>query len=278
MFIVNIKGGLGNQLFQCAFGLRLEQITGRKMVYLIDSYENYTYGHSFLLQGWNKFTHRELAKGITRATEAVVFRQGQFTVPAPQLLDKFADAICKHELPLIDGYFQHEDFLNDPSLDLRSLLAIDVNRIEHSIIDTAPRLNKSIGLHVRRSDYGHHGLASKAYYRNAIKRIRDEAGPLEVFVCTDEYNYSKFIFRDLKDVYISKGDPSDPINDLYILSQCKHLILSNSTFSFWGYFLNTIKNRSVFFPLPYCDYDRSLGLFSEETTDVCLVPDAVLSQ
>ena len=130
---------------------------------------------------------------------------------------------------LFHGYFQNEHYL------LGETQAVaDAFRLEPDPALTALgeeiRAKGAIGMHVRRSEYGHHGLAAADYYRNAIADIRREQGPAPVVCFSDEPNFCRApVLRDIADFYGDAGYREDsPLSDFRLLSGCRHFVIANS--------------------------------------------------
>jgi hypothetical protein len=111
----------------------------------------------------------------------------------------------------------------------------------------------SISLHVRRGDYVQnkitnqfHGLCSLKYYNNAIHYIEMKIKNIEIFVFSDDISWCK---ENLKyNLPIHFMDTNDAHSDLYLMTKCKHNIIANSSFSWWGAWLNTNKEKIVIAP------------------------------
>lgn len=101
-------------------------------------------------------------------------------------------------------------------------------------------------MHIRRGDYlvspGHYINLDVEYYKNALKYI-DNPGSILIFSddiswCKDNFKGDKYIFIENEKDYI----------DIYLMSLCNNNIIANSTFSWWGAWLNTNPNKIVISP------------------------------
>lgn len=112
--------------------------------------------------------------------------------------------------------------------------------------------NNSVAVHVRRTDFldpkisGYSiGICSETYYTNAIKFISNRVkNPLFVFF-SDDIEYVKTNLKT-ENSYFAEGNTG--YEDFYLMSQCKHFILANSTFSFWAAALNNSGSKIVCVP------------------------------
>ncbi|MCW8929206.1 MAG: alpha-1,2-fucosyltransferase [Gammaproteobacteria bacterium] len=115
---------------------------------------------------------------------------------------------------------------------------------------TAP-LEKRCCIHIRRSDY--HDMEEKddglgwilpiAYYKEALKQLPNE---LFYIIISDSPDFAEQVFQSLPNKFISKNNPA--VVDLFLLTLCRYNILANSTFSWWGGWLNNNKDKVVIAP------------------------------
>lgn len=146
------------------------------------------------------------------------------------------------------GYFQSEKYFIDNENEIRNLFSID----EKSFIYLKEKYNdinfeESCSLHVRRGDYLYyptiHPTCSINYYHSALELI-DSKNILifsdDIFWCKNNLN-----IKNKNVIYIS--DNPDYI-DLWLISLCKNNIMANSSFSWWGAWLNQNKNKKVIAP------------------------------
>nr|WP_321522414.1 alpha-1,2-fucosyltransferase [uncultured Macellibacteroides sp.] len=146
---------------------------------------------------------------------------------------------------IIDGYFQSEKYFKREIV--LNLLKIP-NNIRRDILNNYGDLLKKevVSIHVRRGDYLKlpHALpfCGIKYYLKAIQYI----GSDKVFlVCSDDIKWCKKNFKKGSFIFVEN---SSPLNDLYLQSLCSHNIISNSSFSWWGAWLNENPNKIVIAP------------------------------
>jgi hypothetical protein len=147
----------------------------------------------------------------------------------------------------IDGFFQSEkyfkhnrdlvlDFLNFNSLE-------EYVRAKYSNI-----LNNQItSIHVRRTDYvsnqNHHAVQSINYFQKAIQILEKETSHYIIF--SDDINWCKLNF-DMKNITFIENEKD--YHEIYLMSLCNNHIISNSSFSWWGAWMNKNKNKTVIAP------------------------------
>jgi FkbM family methyltransferase len=147
----------------------------------------------------------------------------------------------------LEGHFQSEKYfvhnkekildLFEPTQDIKNYIFSKYGEL----------LNKNtVSLHIRRGDYlvsqDHHPVCSLKYYEDCLNELSDIDS---ILVFSDDKEYAKKTFTQ-KNVFIIQ-DEKDYI-DLYLMSMCKHNIIANSSFSWWGAWLNKNKDKKVFAP------------------------------
>ena len=127
----------------------------------------------------------------------------------------------------------------------------------------------SVSLHIRRGDYvtsktvaERYGLCSLDYYRRAVDHIVQRAPSPHLFVFSDD---PQWVQENLKIEYptahVTHNLSARDHEDLRLMSRCKHNVIANSTFSWWGAWLNQNPNRIVIAPTPA--YDK-LGIKDDD--------------
>ena len=109
----------------------------------------------------------------------------------------------------------------------------------------------SVSIHIRRGDFAANGfyLLPVAYYQDALKEIKKKEKNLELFIFTDDVELVKkeFYFEDPFTI-VEGNTGNDSYVDMQLMASCKHNIIANSTFSFWGAFLNDNPDKIVVAP------------------------------
>ena len=149
------------------------------------------------------------------------------------------------------GYMQSEKYFahnRDLILDLFAPIT-DIENYIKSKFSGIINVN-ALSIHVRRGDYvylpNHHPVAGPEYYTNAINYITNKTRVDKYVVFSDDINYCKSMFGESEDIIYIDGE-KDYI-DLYLMSMCKHNITANSTFSWWGAWLNNNPDKIVVAP------------------------------
>jgi hypothetical protein len=266
----NICGGLGNQMFQYAAYKAQSIESSRDLILAIDSFANYELYNGYELQ-------RVFGIGANFAD-----------VNISDYLGPFSNITIRKALSIIPEFCRPKSFLYDDSNAagvklLSSSLCIyshgywqseanfsgyaDLirNEFEFSqplpdrvlqIVDSIVR-NNSISLHIRRGDYvsnpranKYHGLCSVAYYIQATGLIKRLVSNPFYFIFTDDPTWAKeTICPLLENSLVVEGNVGQcSYIDMQLMSLCKHNIIANSSFSWWGAWLNKSREKIVIAP------------------------------
>lgn len=147
------------------------------------------------------------------------------------------------------GYFQDERYFKDDRDLILSILRFKKeyeNAGQEFISELSPKFQK-VSLHIRRGDYtlypDHHPVCSMEYYRSAMNKFDLEVTKFLVF--SDDIEWCKGEFKGDQFIFVDSGSP---YTDLRIMSLCDHHIIANSSYSWWGAWLNTKENKRVIAP------------------------------
>jgi hypothetical protein len=268
MIIVKLMGGLGNQMFQYAAGRCLSHL--HKTELKLDlSYLN--------ADPANKYTKRNYALDVFNinadvATEADLKRfhpleRGKITRTLMRKLPILYSKVIANEsghnfmkefysFPkdvYLNGFWQSEYYFEPVEELLRKEFTLKQNLIGENLLlaDQIDNCN-SVSLHVRRGDYisnkeaqEFHGSCSLEYYEKAIATLKQK-GNVEVFVFSDDISWAKENIKTDKIHFITQNNPGHI--DMHLMSLCKHNIIANSSFSWWGAWLNQNPEKTVVAP------------------------------
>lgn len=147
------------------------------------------------------------------------------------------------------GYFQDERYFKEERDLILSLLKFKEeyeNSAKEFISTIDPEFQK-ISLHIRRGDYtlypNHHPVCSMEYYKSAMNKFNSEKNKFLIF--SDDLEWCKETFKGDQFVFVDSGSP---YSDLKIMTLCDHHIIANSSYSWWGAWMNDNKNKRVIAP------------------------------
>ena len=166
----------------------------------------------------------------------------------------------------LSGYFQSPRYFADAEAQIRAELAPPPEAGHAATLAQRIGESTSVSLHVRRTDYtlSHfasvHGLCAPDYYAAAVAELSQRLGPLEIFVFSDDIAWAQANL-DLGQpaTFVSDGRVSD-LGELWLMSLCRHHVIANSTFSWWGAWLSPNPDKIVIAPRKWFaaeNYDTS---------------------
>jgi hypothetical protein len=295
MIVVRLMGGLGNQMFQYAAGLRLayRHQTELKLdlSFLLDRSprENFAY-RNFDLVVFNF--------PILRASPEEV-RQFRCLRPSGSrnFLRRIANKLTRRhyyfehhlafdprvlELPdqtYLEGYFQNENYFSDIEQMVRRSfrLAPDESKLPLATRSLAEeiRADNAICLHVRRGDYvtnpvvnRYHGICSLDYYERGLAKLRSLQAIGKIFVFSDDEDWCRENFIDAAQFEIVGNEHAGPraSTHLWLMTLCKHFLIPNSSFSWWAAWLSDSPKKVVVRPSHWLQARESIDV------DVCPPP------
>lgn len=265
MIVSKIIGGLGNQMFQYATARALTLRQSYELSLDISGFDDYklhNYGlyhfdiidsiyekinlkaqfsSSILNQVYNKFS-------LSRKISCIVEDGLKFN---PSIL------YCKDNVYL-DGYWQSEKYFKDFAANIRRDFTYknppkELNLLLMNEIDSV----ESVSVHIRRGDYvsntqtnSVHGVCDFEYYQSATNYIESKLGKkINYFIFSDDPAWVRANMEFGHDaVYVDHNDASNNFEDMRLMSACKHHIIANSSFSWWGAWLNPNEDKIVIAP------------------------------
>jgi hypothetical protein len=273
MIITKLQGGLGNQMFQYAFGKLLGQICSEP-VYADTSYSFFIRHRPYALDAFQlelksitplqiPFLYPANIPGIEN--HWLRFYQ-QLNLPGPRVVTenkqyKFDRRILQQASKdqFLIGFWQHYKYLEKIEKELRTDFTFKQkipSRFSAKVKMITSR--KSVAIHIRRGDYLRStGFEScpLTYYQNAIKIMDQKIKQPHYFIFSDDMKWSKEHFSPLPKVTFIDGEDRPDTLDLQLMQMCKHHIIANSTFSWWGAWLGYSTQQLVIMPMKWSKTD-----------------------
>lgn len=244
--IVTLQGGLGNQMFQYAFGVSVAKARNNEELF---------------------FTRYRVDEDLKRSYSLGPFMCDLKFVPK-ETIPNFTEDVFRFD-PMVysrpigssfSGHWQTERYFNTDlvrqGLAFRNLMSTRTMEVAEQILSAGAN---SVFLHVRRGDYLwkenviFHGSPTSNYYNAAINHISERTINTKFFVFSDEPDWCRTEFPNFTVIDHNKpGDhiaPGQEHEDLYLMSLCRHAVIANSSFSWWGAWLgDTQQDRIVIAP------------------------------
>ncbi len=262
MVVTKLQGGLGNQLFQYVAGLVVARRLGTDVVveptyynvvqnrhYVLDKLGFFpdvrTYPFLFPLnftqtqRQWFSLVSNKHLYGFDYIRE-----ENQFTVD--QALYKASDNV------FLLGFWQHKQYVEEVADLLRESFSRHVHfsgKVE--LISQMIHKNKSVGMHIRRTDYvtsSSFEPCPPSYYHQAISDIKRQVSHPRFFIFSDDVDWVKHNISLPEDTVYVSDYGFDDWQEFILLSLCKHIVIANSTFSWWAAWFHDTKNRVVIMP------------------------------
>ena len=259
MIIIKIKGGLGNQLFQYAVGRALALHHRSPLKLDLTIFETYKL-HRYLLDQFaiqaDIATEDEIIK--LKGRNNVLFsalRKAGLVKRKSYLKEKrssyFDASVFKNDDVYLDGYWQNELYFSDIREELvRDLTSISSMSELGVVYMEGIKKSNSVSLHVRRGNYlnlKNFNVLDIDYYMKAVEYIRKNVEKPTFYIFSDDLEWCKNSLGFL-DNCIFVDSTKTEIDDLKLMSFCKHNIIANSSFSWWGAWLNQNCKKTVIAP------------------------------
>lgn len=270
MVIVRIISGLGNQMFQYAAGRRLAIKLGVELKLDISSYSKFYKLRSYNLGMFNigeNFATPEEVRQLTNISTNLfarilcrIFRKQQKPSASYYKEKHFhfdREVLRVSDGVYLDGYWQSEKYFYDIAGIIRQdFSAIPAREGRNRKLEELIASSESVSIHIRRGDYVSDPRTNQMfvncdvdYYSRCVDYVKQRLGNPHFFVFSDDQQWAR---RNLKlpdpMVFVDHNGPDKSYQDLRLMSRCKHNIIANSSFSWWGAWLNNYEDKIVVAP------------------------------
>ena len=264
---IYFQGGLGNQMFQYAFYRYLEHVGERDVVVSLASpslnrhqgfelfriFPNINQNPPKIVSSWVKNTYYNIVFGVRNRVQYahpyLLFENMDTNLDAEHL--------NLHNARLLMGYWQNNFY----SEQVRDILLKDFSfkPFEEAENIQLAKLIKTVenpvSLHIRRGDYFQKNLqvvygsvCSLTYYKNAISYLQHHVNNPVFFVFSDDPDWVKANLHIENAHYIAHNKGANAFRDMQLMSLCKHHVIANSSFSWWGAWLNPNPEKIIVAP------------------------------
>lgn len=246
-----VSGGLGNQMFIYALYYAMKR-EGRK-VQLDASLYNFVQMHN----GYEISDLFETDKPYM-TSNALYINWLRFLLKTGLFLttDKleYDDRIFSTSSIYLRGYWQCDKYFEKYRTELLEIFKFKIISSPNQEIAHRMQDENSVSLHIRRGDYMdlsmYQGICTEEYYAKAVEYIKQSVASPHFYIFSNDIAWSKKFAESLNIDYtiIDHNSGADSYQDMYLMSQCKHNIIANSSFSWWGAYLNANQNKLVIAP------------------------------
>ena len=229
----NLMGGLGNQLFQAAHAIAKGITHNREVV--------------FVPRSWTPMQGRQTENYINN-----IFRNLKFVdnIDGFEKVGEgpfeYSEVLVKENNTVFDGYFQSSKNFS-PHYDAIRNIFSPTEEFINEMFEKYPELNQdnTLSIHIRRGDCfmnpDIHPIANEKYVERAVNEVGEYS---HVFIFSDDKEWVKEKLKFTNVTYVEDED----YREMWLMSLCKNNIIVNSTFSWWGSFLNKNPNKKVVAP------------------------------
>ena len=255
MIISRITGGLGNQMFQYAVGKAIAIKYNDILKMDITTYDKNNIHNGYRLNIFNineQIASKKEIKSLKRwnilnklklYTRNKVYDEKERTI--------YDEDIFNYKNIYLKEYWQNEKYF----LSIKDILLKEFS-LKMDMYETIQNQYKyirdtnSISIHVKRGDYAKHpeiGILDIDYYKGAVTYIRSKIENPIFYIFSNDINWCKSNFNFIKDKIFIENTKNE-IDDLFLMKNCHHNIIANSSFSWWAAWLNENKQKIIISP------------------------------
>lgn len=266
------SGGLGNQLFQYAVYLYIKYYHKNvKIIPDLNAYRYDAYHQGFEVQKLFNVDFKDTVIKVESYRKSVSHKQSEILrilrllnlklrgyktvydslVESP---DTLAEIIGKNKNVLLAGFFQNPSFADSVRSEILRNINSDLNLGEDcdNILKLLDKRN-TVSIHIRRGDYlnipSYNVFNGLDYYVRAIEYFKSKLeNPLFVVFSNDSQWVKDNLTIDKATIFVECNKGADSYKDLILMSKCNHNIIANSSFSWWGAWLNPNPSKQVVCP------------------------------
>lgn len=294
MNIIRMTGGLGNQMFQYALYLKLRSL-GREVK--MDDRTQYEGADTRPIMLWcfgisyPEASEREISEltdsfmGLHHRIRRKLF--GRKSLEYEERSCNYDEKILTSEPAYLTGYFQSERYFKDIEEQVRGAFGFSDKIWEGLDAALLERLkgyqrkidqSLAVSVHVRRGDYlenqeAYGNICTEAYYRKAIDLVRSRYPEAVFFFFSND---PKWVRQWAERAYpeefpfevVEGTNEKNGYLDLFLMSRCRHHIIANSSFSWWGTWLNPNKGKMVIVPSKWHNKQNYRDIYTEEMIKV----------
>jgi hypothetical protein len=291
MIIVNLYGGLGNQLFQYACGKAVAERLGVELQLDISHLKDHGKATDFTVRDFELgvFNINEKTADIQEVRKYVpnlyktsryyhqlwrikrLFNGRHLFIERTWQRDRYIENIDKvKDNTYLFGYFQSTRYFADIEEKLRTTLVLkDRIDVANEALIRQMESENSVSIHIRRGDYENSRFSLPeldTYYLPAIQTIQSQIPQPKFYIFSNDTEWVKRNFNslDIKYEIVNTNSGSRSFMDMILMSRCKHNIIGNSSFSWWGAWLNQNPDKIVIVPKSWYKNGRETDLQLKE--------------
>ncbi len=154
---------------------------------------------------------------------------------------------------ILTGYWQSPKYFDKYREDIIRQLQpnFKLSKLTENMIDKVTKSTYSVSIHIREGDFvNNNACLSMDYYKKAMALISKDHPDSEFFVFSDNYEWSRKGIDSVsfKVTFMERESEKSPFEDIWVMSKCNANIIANSSYGWWGAYLNTAKDKVVIAP------------------------------
>ena len=283
MIIIQMSGGLGNQMFQYALYLKLKKL-GREVKF--DSTSSYIRDNARPIQlavfniQYPEATKEELIE-MTDSSMLLKDRirrklKGRKSKEYREEGFGYDPVVLTQDPAYLVGTFQSELYFQDMKEQIREAFRFDQSVMQQETLAMKDTIKSttSVSIHVRRGDYlnaeeVYGEICTDAYYDGAIKYMLEKYPDATFYLFTNDLTWADFFVnaRPFANIVVVKDNTEyTGYLDMYLMKHCKHNIIANSSFSWWAAWLNSHQEKTVIAPAKWLNSAECKDIYTDEMT------------
>lgn len=290
MNIIRMTGGLGNQMFQYALYLKLRSM-GREVK--MDDRSEYVLDNARPIMLWVFGIDYQAAdqKEINQLTDGNLnplhrIRRklfGRKSLEYQEADCNFDEQVLQRDPAYLTGYFQSEKYFADIAEQVREAFSFSEriwDGLDEKLVKRIKsykeqiRNTRAVALHIRRGDYLnvpelYGGICTENYYAKAVSLMKERVPEAVFYVFSNDPVWAKSWVKQQENeknpmVVIEGAGEDTGYLDLMLMSECRHYILANSSFSWWGAWLGKAKDKCVIAPAVWQNGKAQEDIYTEQ--------------
>lgn len=244
--VVRLMGGLGNQLFQYAFGKALSKKYNVKLELDVSSYLKEDRAYAL-----NAYAIREelLSSYQSLYYNTIYILDSKLGIPMKKIVHEkesfqFEEILVDQSRYFV-GFWQNEQYFNNIISELCTELVLK-EKCDNEVKTFIENIEKqeSVAVHVRRGDYllprysKDYVLQGMEYYQRAHAYLANQKSDLKFYIFSDDIKWCRQNFNWSNCKFVDESITNDAIIQFEIMRKCKHFIIGNSTYSWWASWLS----------------------------------------
>lgn len=270
--VVVFDGGLGNQMFQYAFFLGLKKRNPFD-TFAFDIQQSEVCHQGYELDRIFDIDSTIQTNDFQRIKEIIPKVLVKFNTVRQRACLEYDQNVFNKRLLFFAryvGFWQSEKYFSDVADVVRKSFRFKeslLNDATKSLYESMKSRN-CVSVHIRRGDYLKQkdlfGLCCEDYYFQAMNQIKEKVNRPEFIFFSDEIEWAKESFGEEESVFVDWNIGNESWQDMFLMTQCKHNIIANSTFSWWGAWLNPNEGKIIVAPKKWFEFTPNYDILPEE--------------